>query len=105
MSNFPRFPGTKDPDNSVLLSFRGSVQAGDPAVSATVTEVDSSDAAVASPGLTLSAPQIDVSAGYTYATCSCSGGAPGQLYLLRSRWTLASGRTCDRTVRLYVAHN
>lgn len=117
MSTFPRFPGTKDPnDNGLLLTFRAAVPVADPVASVSVTEVDENDIPVVSPALTIGTVQVDVNAGYTYATCSCSGGVanpvvtPGvppdpKLYLLRSRWTFASGKPRDKTMRLYVAHN
>lgn len=113
----PRFPGTKDPDNRVNLTFKGEVPAGVTVSSVTVAEVDESDAPVVPSGFTFGTVVTTFVNGVLWtAICTCDGGianpvvAPGvrpepKLYFVRSRWLLSDGSTRDRTVRLYVAHN
>ena len=115
--SFPRFPGTKDPDESIELTFKGYVAEGDSIASVTITEVDVADVPVDPPAFTFGLVAIaPIEGRLAGATCTCDGSlanpvvTPGEtpdprLYLLRSRWTFASGKTRDRTMRLYVGHN
>jgi hypothetical protein len=117
-AKLPRFPGVKDPDDRVNLTFKGGrLPVGVTVASVTVTDVDVADVAVPVSDLTLGAVALAVNdAGLWTAVCSVDGGVANPVvttgvipeprpYLLRSRWFLSNGTHRDRTVLLYVGNN
>lgn len=113
----PRFLGVKDPDNQVILTFKGRVPAGVTITSVTVVEVDASDTPVVASEFTFgTVTAYPVDGLFWKAQCTCDGGSanpvvtPGvrpepKQYFVRSRWFRSDGTTRDRTLRLYVGHN
>lgn len=114
----PRFLGVKDPDDQVILTFKGTVPPGVTITSVTVTEVDASDTPVVASEFTFGAvtPAAVGDGLYWTARCTCDGGSPNPVvtpgvrpepkeYFVRSRWLRSDGSTRDRTLRLYVGHN
>jgi len=115
-AKLPRFPGVKDPDDRVAITFRGGdVPEGVTVTSVTVTEVDDADVPVVPSAFTLGLVVVTFDV-FWKATCSVDGGVanpvvtPGvrpdpKRYLLRSRWFLSNGATRDKTLELYVGNN
>lgn len=100
----PKLVDPKDPNAINRFGWDVSdhcAASGSTLTSATITEVDCSDAAVTTPTVTITELSFTSSG---VVTALVSGGTVGTAVYLRCRYTMANGEGDDRTLKVFILH-